>query len=348
MVFNIFRKKEPRIRQIILRGIYEENLKIIGKATRPISEKIPLSFRKAFLSFLVLLGCILGYENYLIMNPFQNESQQLSANLAPQASPSLPDNDRMNFPEYYKSISNPEIPLSLTFGLKVKTIMIDPGHGGSATGAIGKLGTREKDIALDIARKLSNRLQKYREYTVVLTRDQDATMPLKERVDLANASKADLFIAIHLNSLPTKPLNIIETYIFGASSDQKILKLAELENIDSEYRISDFREIIEKISDTLKLQESRKLATSIQKNLFLNIKKQDKETQDYGVKRAPFLVLLGVNVPAVLVEVSCLSNMEEEIKMNKESYRESIAHYIEIGIVNYLTKGEPIYEAKRR
>jgi N-acetylmuramoyl-L-alanine amidase len=181
-----------------------------------------------------------------------------------------------------------------------------------------------------------------------MTRDRDATVTLKERVELAHSEKADLFISIHVNYLPSNPMNIIETYFFGPPSDKKTLKLAEHENEAAQYGLNEFKEIVEKIGNTLKYQESRQLASAIQKNLYLNIKKEDRSVRDYGVKRAPFLVLLGVDVPAVLTEVSCLSNTKEEIKLNNPSHRENIAYYIEAGILDYLNKGEAIYEAKRR
>ncbi|MFA4829049.1 MAG: N-acetylmuramoyl-L-alanine amidase, partial [Thermodesulfovibrionales bacterium] len=122
---------------------------------------------------------------------------------------------------------------------------------------------------------------------------------------------------------------------------------AEQENAGSHYGLSDFKEIIGKIGETLKLQESKEFAASIQKNLFLNSKKQNANVYNFGVKRAPFIVLLGVDVPAVLAEVSCLSNREEEIELNTESHRENIARYLEAGILDYLNKGEVSYEAKR-
>jgi N-acetylmuramoyl-L-alanine amidase len=141
---------------------------------------------------------------------------------------------------------------------------------------------------------------------------------------------------------------MIETYYFGPSSDPKVLKLAEKENEDSSYSISDFRDIIGKIGETMRLQESREFAASIQKNLFTNIRSENGKVYDFGVKRAPFVVLLGVDVPAVLAEVSCLSNSDEEVQLNTEQHREHIARYLELGILDYLNKGDVTYEAKRQ
>jgi N-acetylmuramoyl-L-alanine amidase len=114
-----------------------------------------------------------------------------------------------------------------------------------------------------------------------------------------------------------------------------------------EYVLSDFREMIGKIGETMKLQESREFAASIQKNLFVNSRKDNGNIYDFGIKRAPFVVLLGVDVPAVLAEVSCLSNSQEEKELSTEGHRENIAHYLEAGILDYLSKGDFTHETKR-
>lgn len=253
----------------------------------------------------------------------------------------------VNTSEFSAFLNNRNVFFRRMLGLRIKTIMIDPGHGGTASGTIGKMGTMEKDIALDIAKRLKTHLVKSGRYRVLMTREDDSTVPLEKRVTLAQEAKADLFISIHLNYLPRKPTNIVETYYFGPSNDEKTLKLAEQENAGSEYGLSDFREIMERLGKTMKLQESKEFAESIQANLFLNSRKHSEDIQNHGVKRAPFVVLLGVDVPAVLAEVSCLSNREEERELNSESHRENIARYLAAGIFDYLNKGALTHEAKR-
>lgn len=353
MLSMIPKKRELRVREGILRGVYEDNLRIIGKHSATLSGKPSFFLKKMFLFFSIALLTILGQGNYLNLSLFPEK--QTTAGLITQISSPLgiesqrmPDEKSVNPSDYKAFLSGREIPLSRMFGLEVKTIMIDPGHGGSDSGTTGKMGTKEKDITLYIAKRLRERLKKYGHYNVLMTREQDITLPLNKRVELAGLSKTDLFISIHLNYLPFRPINIIETYYFGPSPDAKTLKLAEQENAGSQYGLSDFKEIIEKIGETLKLQESKELAASIQKNLFLNSKKHDGNVHNFGTKRAPFVVLLGVDVPAVLTEVSCLSNRDEEIELNSESHRENIARYLEAGILDYLNKGEVSYEAKRR
>ncbi len=260
---------------------------------------------------------------------------------------SFSSEDMANASEFSTIINSRNVPLMRMLGLKIKTIMIDAGHGGSNPGTIGKMGTKEKDITLDIAKRLKAHLIKSGLHHVLMTREDDSTVPLLERVTLVREAKADLFISIHLNYLPKKDTNIIETYYFGPSDDKKTLKLAEQENAGSEYGLSDFREVVEMLGKTMKLQESKEFAESIQANLFLNSRKQNEDIQNHGVKRAPFVVLLGVDVPSVLAEVSCLSNREEEQELNSESHRENIARYLATGIFDYLNKGARTYEAQR-
>jgi N-acetylmuramoyl-L-alanine amidase len=350
-MISLFPKnKELRLRQDILRGVYEDNLRIIGKKRDAgLAKHRPFFLRKPFLIVFITLAAILVHGKY-VTPPFSHEAQSTAS---PIGKMSLPQTatismDGANPSDYKALMANSKMPLSRVFGLGIKTIIIDAGHGGADAGTTGRSGTKEKDITLDIAKRLKARLEKTGRYNVLMTRDQDITVPLNRRVEMAVESKADLFISIHLNYLPSKPINIIETYYFGPSSDAKVLKLAEQENAGSPYGLSDFREIIGKIGETMKLQESRQLATLIQKNLFSNIKRENGIAYDFGVKRAPFVVLLGVDVPAVLAEVSCLSNSDEEIRMNTESHRENIAHYLEAGILDYSNKGEKTYESKNR
>ena len=363
MISVFSRNREFRLKRNILKGVYEDNLRILGKGPRITRKRTAFPFKKAVLLISVLFVALLLNGNYLDFKSHQehqiaasfsdyknyNTSEDYRAffNLLQQNS--APSNeDPINISDYKAFLNMSHVSLSRLFGLNVKTIMIDPGHGGSLSGATGKMGTKEKDVTLDIAKRLRDRLKRHGRFNVIMTRDKDVTVPLKERVELARLQKADLFISIHVNYLPSNPINIIETYFFGPPADEKTLRLAEQENEATQYGLSEFKEMIEKIGNTLKYQESRQLASCIQEQLYQNTKKEDKDVRDYGVKRAPFLVLLGVDVPAVLAEVSCLSNEEEEKKLNTESHREKIADNLEAGILDYLNKGEAIYEAKRR
>jgi N-acetylmuramoyl-L-alanine amidase len=288
------------------------------------------------------------------LHPVLLPSAVVSAELLPDVSQyplvpssSLSSQDTANASEFSAMINSRNVSLTRMLGLKIKTVMIDAGHGGSDSGSIGKMGTKEKDITFDIAKRLKVHLVKSGLHHVLMTREDDSSVPLLKRVNLVREAKADLFISIHLNYLPKKNTNIVETYYFGPPDDKKTLTLAEQENAESGYGVSDFREVVEMLGKTMKLQESKELAESIQANLFLNRKKQSEEIQNHGVKRAPFVVLLGVDVPSVLAEVSCLSNREEEQELNSESHRENIARYLATGIFDYLNKGALTHESKR-
>jgi N-acetylmuramoyl-L-alanine amidase len=342
------RKNELRIRQNILRGVYEENLLILGRGRPVLSRRRPFPLEKILLSVVVCLFVVLmhGQDIGTSFSPSEMPANTGIYRLSPPAA-SVALEGKVNTFEFSDFVGNGNLPLSHMFGLKIKTIMIDAGHGGADSGTIGKMGTKEKDITLDIAKRLKTYLVKIGHSHVLMTREDDSSVPLQKRVALTQEAKADLFISIHLNYLPHKPINIVETYYFGHSNDEKTLRLAKQENAGSEYGLSDFKEVMEKLGKTMKLQESKEVAKSIQANLFQNSRKHSEDIQNYGVKRAPFVVLLGVDVPAVLVEVSCLSNGEEERELSSESHRENIAKYLAAGIFDYLNKGAIANEAKK-
>lgn len=228
------------------------------------------------------------------------------------------------------------IQLSSLFGLGVKTVVIDPGHGGRDPGAIGAGGTMEKDITLDVSLRLKERLDHLAQFNVLLTRDKDKTLSLAKRVAFAKKNNADLFISVHVNALLDTTMNIIETYYFGAPRNPETLRLAELENKESHFSVGELDLILADLGNTLKRQESAKLATSIQASLFKNIKRQDAQVLNIGIKMAPFVVLSQIEVPSVLVEISCITKKKEEVKLASTSYRSKVAGYIEEGIIAYL------------
>ena len=244
-------------------------------------------------------------------------------------------------------ISQSQVPIKKMFGLSVKTIIIDAGHGGEDPGAIGGLGTKEKDITIDIARMLKTRLEARGSYRVLLTRQADRFVSLKARTVIANTSGADLFISVHVNFVPRSSLDLVETYYFGPSKSDISMKLAEKENEGSDFSINDYNQIIKKLSNTMKLQESRLFAQSIQQHLYKNMRAVSGEVMDYGVKRAPFVVLLAADMPGVLVEVACLSNREQEQRLRDHSYREDIAQYIETGVIQYLDTRSTGHDTER-
>ncbi|MCI0507834.1 MAG: N-acetylmuramoyl-L-alanine amidase [Gammaproteobacteria bacterium] len=260
-------------------------------------------------------------------------------NLEDLAIPGLDDIDVD--PGNYEALAESGMPIAELFGLGVNTIVIDPGHGGKDPGAVGNLGVFEKDVALEIAKRLRSRLRKHEHFEVLMTREGDDTISLNDRVEYANANQADLFISIHVNYFPSEH-SFIETYYFGPTDDTTVASLAKLENADSHYEYGEFKDIIQKIGDTLKFQESRQLAHSVQSNLYGRMKKINKQARDHGIKSAPFVVLLGLDAPSILSEVSCFCNPAEEQRLKTAEYRENIAAFLEKGIVSYLNKNTSV------
>jgi N-acetylmuramoyl-L-alanine amidase len=222
------------------------------------------------------------------------------------------------------------------FGLSARTIVIDAGHGGRDPGTIGRAGTREKDITLDIARRLKEKIGRSPQYRIFLVRDSDVFITLNERAAYANSRETDLFISIHVNYLSGTSKNAVETYYFGQYQDLRTRELAQRENRYSSYTISEFGELAGDIQDIMKLEESKALANSIQTSMLSNFRQQNQAVLDTGVKAAPFMVLLGVKAPSVLAEIASLNSPEAESRLSEEHYRDEIATYLAAGITEYL------------
>jgi N-acetylmuramoyl-L-alanine amidase len=220
--------------------------------------------------------------------------------------------------------------------LTIKTVVIDAGHGGDP-GTTAESGITEKEITLDLALRV-RRLLKNAPFKVLLTRDRDRWLPLDKRVAFANENKADMFLSIHLNWMEPHDIRAVETYYVGPTDDPSILKLASRENKESGYSLSDYKKILEKIYVDTRRHESHELAATVQSQLFRALKKTNAGLEDRGVKTAPFVVLVGTQVPAILVEVACLSNPDEVAILTTEDYRESIALALAAGINRYANK----------
>lgn len=228
-----------------------------------------------------------------------------------------------------------ELTLVEQLGLKVRRVIIDPGHGGHDTGAIGKNGTREKDITLAISQKLAEEL-KERGLEVILTRDDDHYVRLEDRAQFANESRGDLFISIHCNSAASAKLHGVETYTLNISADRYSIRLAARENASTEKGISDLQFILADLATKANTGESTRLASQVQKSLVGQLSKEYSDIKDLGNKEALFYVLLGVKMPAILVETAFLSNAEEEQRLGTEEYQDSVAQAIAQGVEDFL------------
>jgi N-acetylmuramoyl-L-alanine amidase len=218
--------------------------------------------------------------------------------------------------------------------LSIKRIVIDPGHGGEQAGAISAGGLQEKDVTLDIALRL-RRLMGGSPFEVRLTRESDKTVSLAERVAFANSHKADLFVSIHINSMQPRSVHPLETFFVGPNQDPHVLQLAGIENRDSGYSFSEYRQLLDKVFLDARRNESHLLAKSIDEELYQSLKQRNPELQDRGVKTAPFAVLMGTEMPAVLAEVSSVSNAGDAQLLQDGQYRQRIAEALFKGITSY-------------
>ncbi len=223
-----------------------------------------------------------------------------------------------------------------TFPLSVKRVVIDPGHGGEQAGAISRSGVAEKEITLDIGRRLRT-LMEQASFEVLMTRETDVTLPLTERVAYANARHADLFVSVHVNSIPSPGVRPLETFYVGPSDDPHTLRLARLENRDSGYSLADYRRLLDEVYIDARRDESRRLARTVNTELFRTLSPLNPQLENRGVKTAPFVVLLGTEMPAILVEVSCVTNKDEVALLTSGAYREQIARGLLTGIRSYAT-----------
>lgn len=221
--------------------------------------------------------------------------------------------------------------------LGIRRVVIDPGHGGTAPGAIGRSGTTEKELTLDIANRLADNLRSSG-YEVLLTRDADESIPLEERPVLATRSGADLFVSIHINSSTNRRLSGFETYYLDLATDPTAAETAARENAGAEGGLGGLDNLLDEIVKNANKRESRDLAHSIQDSLVLQMTRQHDDIRDLGVKHAPFIVLVGAQMPAVLVECSFLSHDREEQRLRDPDYRQRVADAIHIGIENYSAK----------
>jgi N-acetylmuramoyl-L-alanine amidase len=235
--------------------------------------------------------------------------------------------------------SAPQAVDAAVFPLAVRKVVIDAGHGGASTGTRTPEGTLEKDLTLDIAERL-RRLLAGRTFQVVMTREADHDVSLKERGGLANRAQADIFVSIHLNWIANRRSGGLETYYMGPTDDPELTRLVASENRGSGYSLADMRHLLDRIYAGVRQEKSRKLAETVQGALFQTLGKVSPAIENRGVKTAPFIVLLTTDMPAILAEVSSLSNADEARLLTKPLYRQSIAEALAQGIRAYAASVE--------
>jgi N-acetylmuramoyl-L-alanine amidase len=227
--------------------------------------------------------------------------------------------------------------LTRALGLKIGRIVIDAGHGGHDTGTIGPTGLMEKDLCLDVALRLGKIIQqRLPSADVVLTRSDDTFIPLDRRTEIANEAKADLFISIHANSSHDHQARGVETYYLNFTGSSDAMEVASRENALSGNGVHDLQDIVKKIANNEKIEESRDLATIIQDSLSKRMENINRGERNRGVRKAPFVVLIGADMPSVLAEISFLSNPNDEKWLKSPENRQRIADGLYRGIETYL------------
>ena len=221
-------------------------------------------------------------------------------------------------------------------GLKIGRIVIDPGHGGHDTGTIGPHGLEEKDLVLEVSRRLGKMLETRLGAEVVYTRKDDTFVPLETRTAIANQERADLFISIHANSSRDPGARGVETYYLNFTSSPEALEVAARENAVSEKSIYELQDLVKKIALKDKIEESREFAGDVQQSLHSGLALKSPAIRNRGVKKAPFIVLIGANMPSILAEISFVSNPTDEHRLETAEYRRRIAESLYRGIAKYV------------
>ncbi|MFW6082175.1 MAG: N-acetylmuramoyl-L-alanine amidase [Desulfosalsimonas sp.] len=226
--------------------------------------------------------------------------------------------------------------------LGVQRIVIDPGHGGKDYGAPGYIkGVHEKHVVLDLAKKLAERLRQELNCEVLLTRSKDVYLTLEERTAIANTKNADLFISLHANASSNHNARGIETYFLNLATDEESIAVAARENATSEKNISELQTILDDLMRNAKVNESSRLATYIQDEMWGRIDRKYGSINNKGVKQAPFYVLLGAQMPSVLVETAFISNKTECRRLTDPDYQEELSRGIASGVKRYIHEIRP-------
>ena len=324
-------------RRALLQGVFEDNQKLFGQTVS--KQRRTTAWWSVGILFLVLMiGLMLaGAEEDGTADPVSSVELLTSPDQRILAS--------LNKFSASESTTDTDIPLSRIYGLDVRTIVLDPGHGGHDPGASGPVGLSEKTVTLDVALRLERRLKSHG-YNVVLTRRQDMSVSLRKRVEDAQAHEADLFVSIHVNSVPVDTLAFIETYYFSPRGDARAEALAVRENVNAGYSVAQWQNSLEALGRTVRDEDSRRLATHVQNAMVSTMHKINPKIHDWGTRSGPFSVLLNAKVPAVLAEITAISMPEEEQNLLDDAYREQLAIGLESGIISYLsTEGSSVTTA---
>jgi N-acetylmuramoyl-L-alanine amidase len=222
-------------------------------------------------------------------------------------------------------------------GLKIGRIVVDAGHGGHDSGTLGPDGIQEKDVVLDVSLRLGKLLKQRVGADVIFTRSDDTFIPLETRTAIANKAQADLFVSVHANSSPDPSARGVETYYLNFTSSPESLELAARENAVSQQSIHQLSDLVKKIALHDKIDESREFASDVEKYLYDGLDQGNPGLKDRGVKQAPFVVLIGANMPSILAEISFLTNPDDAHQLRDPNYRQRIAESLYRGVARYVS-----------
>jgi N-acetylmuramoyl-L-alanine amidase len=228
-----------------------------------------------------------------------------------------------------------ETSLVRALGLKIGRIVIDAGHGGHDSGTLGVDGIQEKDVVLDVALRLGKLLHDRLGAEIIYTRSDDTFIPLETRTAIANKAQADLFLSIHANSSPEPAARGVETYYLNFTSDPTALDVAARENAVSDQSIHQLSDLVKKIALKDKIAESHEFASDVEGSLYAGLAKGNAGLKDRGVKKAPFVVLIGANMPSILAEISFVTNPKDAEQLAQPEYRERVAESLYKGVARY-------------
>jgi N-acetylmuramoyl-L-alanine amidase len=222
-------------------------------------------------------------------------------------------------------------------GLKIGRIVIDAGHGGHDSGTLGVDGIQEKDVVLDVALRLGKALHDRLGAEIIYTRSDDTFIPLETRTAIANKAQADLFLSIHANSSPDASARGVETYYLNFTSQPDALEVAARENAVSDQSIHQLSDLVKKITLKDKIDESREFAADVEQGLYLGLQAGNTGLKNRGIKKAPFVVLIGANMPSVLAEISFVTNPKDASQLQQPAYRQRVAESLYRGVSKYAS-----------
>ena len=302
---------------ILFQNEYIKQIRIAQKTTSTVRTVADLNFEK-----------IKHYRVFHLFDPFR-----VVIDIYPQVNHPGPANTRLTAPP---KPTEEGYSMARQLGLGIRRVVLDPGHGGTDPGCIGKRGLKEKDVVLQVSLLLKKLLDARKDLEVILTRETDISMPPEDRPVIANQKQADIFISIHANALSNQKFSGVETFYLNFSRDPKVNEIAAQENATSTKNIGEMTEIIKKIVRNSKIVESKELAKKIQKHLTARLSQKYSGIKSLGVKGGPFWVLIGGEMPSILVEISYLSNPRDESRLKNLDYLQQIAQGIYDGILDYI------------